>query len=100
MTKSYGIGEQPPSERGYCRAAGGPLKPDLTFSFFNYEGLQQALASPSIATVPSAARRAPEISGQYIFAGDLQIRRILAARSLPGYGFVNFEVMSCFVKGV
>ena len=57
------MGQKPPFRRNQFGAAlGGPVKRDRTFFFVNYEGLQQALTSTSIATVPSAAARAGDLA--------------------------------------
>jgi hypothetical protein len=61
--RNFFDGQKPPFRRNQFGAAGGgPVRHDKTFFFFNYEGLQQALTSTGIATVPSAAARAGNLS--------------------------------------
>jgi len=48
--------QAPPFRRDQFGAtAGGPIRANRTFFFFNYEGLHQDLSSTTITTVPSAA---------------------------------------------
>ena len=57
--RNFFDGQKPPFRRSqFGVALGGPIKHDRTFFFVNYEGLQQALTSTSIATVLSVAARA------------------------------------------
>ncbi len=51
---------------------GGPIKQDRTFFFTSYEGrrIRQGISSDAI-TVPTAAERAGDFSGQSTFAGTL-----------------------------
>jgi len=61
--RNFFDGQEPPFRRNQFGAAvGGPVKRDKTFFFVDYEGLQQALTSTSIATVPSTAARAGNIA--------------------------------------
>ncbi len=61
--RNFFDGAKPPFRRNQFGAAiGGPIRRDKTFFFVNYEGLQQSLTSTSIATVPSAAARAGNLS--------------------------------------
>ena len=61
--RNFFDGQKPPFRRNQFGAAlGGPIKRDQTFFFVNYEGLQQALTSTTIATVPSAAARAGNLA--------------------------------------
>jgi hypothetical protein len=61
--RNFFDGAKPPFRRNqFGVAAGGPIHHDKTFFFFNYEGLRQALTGTSIATVPSAAARAGNLS--------------------------------------
>jgi len=61
--RNFFDGPKPPFRRNqFGAAAGGPIRRDKTFFFFNYEGLRQALTNTSIATVPSAAARAGDVS--------------------------------------
>jgi len=61
--RNFFDGQKPPFRRNqFGAAAGGPIQRDKTFFFVNYEGLRQALTNTSIATVPSAAARAGDLS--------------------------------------
>jgi len=61
--RNFFDGRKPPFRRNQLGAAvGGPVKHDRAFFFVNYEGLQQALTTTSIATVPSAAARAGNLA--------------------------------------
>lgn len=54
----------PPFKRNqFGGAAGGPIRKDKTFWFFNYEGLRQSLTSTQVNTVPSANARSGILSG-------------------------------------
>jgi len=56
----------PPFKRNQFGAtAGGPIRANRTFFFFNFEGLRQDLSSTTITTVPSASARTGQlISGK------------------------------------
>jgi Carboxypeptidase regulatory-like domain len=45
----------------YGASAGGPLKRNKTFWFFDYEGIRESLASTVISTVPSASIRSTAV---------------------------------------
>jgi hypothetical protein len=52
----------PPFRRNQFGAtAGGPIRANRTFFFFNYEGLRQDLSSTTITTIPSAAARTGQL---------------------------------------
>ncbi|MGC2465961.1 MAG: carboxypeptidase regulatory-like domain-containing protein [Candidatus Acidiferrum sp.] len=52
-------GSAPPFQRNqFGASAGGPIQPDKTFVFANYEGFRQNLHQTSAAFVPDAASRA------------------------------------------
>jgi hypothetical protein len=56
-------GSAPPFQRNQFGAAlGGPIRPNKTFLFGNYEGLRQHLHQTSVAFVPDRASRASAIS--------------------------------------
>jgi hypothetical protein len=66
--RNFFDGPKPPFHRNQFGAAfGGPIRRDKTFFFVNYEGLKQTLSSTSIATVPSAAARAGNLSTGKIY---------------------------------
>jgi len=55
-------GSAPPFQRNQFGAAlGGPIRPNKTFLFGNYEGLRQRLHQTSAAFVPDAASRAAAV---------------------------------------
>ena len=61
--RNFFDGAKPPFRRNQFGAAiGGPIRKNKTFFFVNYEGLRQALTGTTIATVPSAAARAGNLS--------------------------------------
>ena len=61
--RNFFDGAKPPFRRNQFGAAiGGPIHKNKTFFFVNCEGLQQALTGTTIATVPSAAARAGNLS--------------------------------------
>jgi hypothetical protein len=74
--RNFFDGPKPPFRRNQFGAAvGGPIRRDKSFFFVNYEGLKQTLSSTSIATVPSAAAR----------AGNLSTRKINVSRTIVPY---------------
>jgi hypothetical protein len=61
--RNFFDGAKPPFRRNqFGVAGGGPIRRDKTFFFLNYEALRQSLTGTSIATVPSAAARAGNLS--------------------------------------
>ena len=57
-------GSAPPFQRNqFGASAGGPIQPDKTFVFANYEGFRQNLHQTSAAFVPDAASRAAAAAG-------------------------------------
>ena len=57
-------GSAPPFQRNQFGASvGGPIQPDKTFLFANYEGFRQNLHQTSAAFVPDAASRAAAVAG-------------------------------------
>jgi hypothetical protein len=56
-------GSAPPFQRNqFGVSAGGPIQPDKTFLFANYEGFRQNLHQTSAAFVPDAASRAAAVA--------------------------------------
>src|SRR5262249_4877039 len=61
--RTFFVIQKPPFRRNqFGVAAGAPIRRDKTFIFANFEGLRQSLTNTSIATVPSAASRAGNLS--------------------------------------
>lgn len=92
----FDAGNQPKPEfrrHQYGGTAGGPLKKDKTFWFADYEGIQQALGTTTISTVPSPALR----QGKYVngngsitqYQVDPNIARVLALYPLPNSGLIG-----------
>ena len=77
----------------YGGTAGGPIKKDKTFWFFDYEGIQQKLGTTTLSTVPSPALR----NGAYVngngsitqYAVDPNVAKVLALYPLPNAGLIG-----------
>lgn len=85
----------PPFKRNqFGTTAGGPIKKDKTFFFFNYEGLRQSLTNTAVDTVPSQAARngnlcaPPNCSSTTTITVDPQAARYLAFWPLPNGGLI------------
>jgi len=81
--KNYFDQRKPPFRRNQFGASlGGPIQPEKTFFFVNYEGLRQSLGVTRVDTVPSAAARAGNLSTGAVVV-DPQATRYLAFFPLP-----------------
>src|SRR5712691_10452939 len=75
---------KPPFRRNqFGGSAGGPIWKDRTFIFGDYEGLRQSQGVTQVATVPSAAARAGNLSTGQITPGQNVLRFINTFYPLP-----------------
>ncbi len=82
-TRNFFDTTKPPFRRNqFGASAGGPIRPDTTYFFGNYEGIRQSLGTTHVDTVPSLAARNGQLSSGAV-AVDPQIARYLQFYPLP-----------------
>ncbi|HEX6502089.1 MAG TPA: carboxypeptidase regulatory-like domain-containing protein [Terriglobales bacterium] len=82
--RNYFDQAKPPFRRNqFGVSLGGPIRPDRTFIFGDYEGLRQSLGLTQVDTVPSAAARAGDLSTGRVSVDPMSLRFINAFYPLP-----------------
>ncbi len=74
----------------YGASAGGPIRKNKTFWFFDYEGIRESLTSTVISTVPSASVRSTAVAG---------IQPFLAFFPLPNAGLASNGQTGSYIFG-